>query len=249
MDISEIRDKAVIFKLELDAKKKIIASENYPWYQYDILGNFIHLDNLLKGNNRNLPQLIGEQPVLDIGAADGDLSFFMETLGYEVHAIDNPATNNNAFHAITLLRNALFSNVAIHSVDLDEKFNLPEAKEPYGLVFFLGILYHLKNPYYVLERLSKATRYCLISTRIAKYSSDKVIMLANLPVAYLLDEKEANNDSTNYWIFSEAGLRRILNRTGWDVCDWMTVGNTVDSDPASGNGDERAFCLIKSRLF
>jgi hypothetical protein len=66
-------------------------------------------------------------------------------------------------------------------------------------------------------------------------------------VAYLVAPQECNNDCTNYWIFSEEGLRRILARTGWDVCDFTTVGNRVDSDPASPEGDERAFCLVKSR--
>ncbi len=114
-----------------------------------------------------------------------------------------------------------------------------------------------------METLGKAARYCLISTRIAKFnvsktkpagrfaafSPDKRTNLKDLPVAYLLDEAEANNDSTNYWIFSDAGLRRLLQRTNWDICDYMTAGNTTDSDPASADGDERAFCLVKSRLF
>ena len=45
-----------------------------------------------------------------------------------------------------------------------------------------------------------------------------------------------------------AGLRRILHRTGWDVLDYMSVGNTTQSDPASPGGDERAVCLLRSRL-
>jgi len=155
----------------------------------------------------------------------------------------------------------LSSNIEIREVDLDAQFALP--RETYGLAFFLGILYHLKNPYYALEALAKAAKYCLISTRIAKFNrSDEALEISNanllpypqidisqLPVGYLLDEAEANNDSTNYWIFSDAGLRRILKRTGWEICDYMTVGNTVNSDPASAAGDERAFCLVKSRFF
>ena len=50
-------------------------------------------------------------------------------------------------------------------------------------------------------------------------------------------------------MFSEAGLRRILYRSGWDVLDFMTLGNTTDSDPATNKGDERAFCYLRSRHF
>jgi hypothetical protein len=48
-------------------------------------------------------------------------------------------------------------------------------------------------------------------------------------------------------MFTEAGLRRILDRCGWDVLDFATFGNTTDSDPASREGDERAFCFVRSR--
>ena len=75
------------------------------------------------------------------------------------------------------------------------------------------------------------------------------LLLQPLPVAYLLDPTECNNDNTNYWIFSEAGLRRILSRTGWDILDFITLGNDRDSDPASPKGDERAFCLVRSRVW
>lgn len=73
--------------------------------------------------------------------------------------------------------------------------------------------------------------------------------LQNVPTAYLVSPSETNNDPTNYWIFTSPGLRRILDRTGWDVLDYMTVGNTHNSDPATAEGDERAFCLVRSRHF
>jgi tRNA (mo5U34)-methyltransferase len=73
--------------------------------------------------------------------------------------------------------------------------------------------------------------------------------LSDIPVAYLLDDREANNDATNFWIFSDAGFRRVRARTGWQIVDYITLGNTTDSDPASADGDERAFCLAKSYRF
>jgi hypothetical protein len=84
-----------------------------------------------------------------------------------------------------------------------------------------------------------------MSTKIARLSPDHETVLRDLPLAYLLDDREANNDPTNYWIFSEAGLRRLIKRTGWEPRDFITVGNTVDSDPAGPDGDERAFCLLE----
>lgn len=80
-------------------------------------------------------------------------------------------------------------------------------------------------------------------------TTDKRTSLFTIPVAYLLDERESNNDPSNYWIFSDAGLKRILKRTGWDICDYITIGNTANSDPAISEGDERAFLFMKSRHF
>ena len=117
------------------------------------------------------------------------------------------------------------------------------------MAFFLGILYHLQNPFYALRELSRNARYAFISTKVAQVTIDGSVRLADAPVAYLLDPDECNNDATNYWIFSELGLRRILDRTGWEILDYAVGGCTVDSDPSNMDRDERAFCFVKSRAF
>ena len=60
-----------------------------------------------------------------------------------------------------------------------------------------------------------------------------------------LDAFGTNNDSTNYWIFSPAGLDRLFERTGWEVLDQRNFGRIDgDSNPASNDRDERIFCLL-----
>ncbi|MEG3438616.1 methyltransferase domain-containing protein [Pannus brasiliensis CCIBt3594] len=248
LDISSMKSRAREFRSKLDDLREQLAPADFEWYRYNTLTAFDILELLLHGKNRFPLDLIDGKPVLDIGCADGDMAFFLESLGCNVRAIDFPPTNLNFMRGIRLLKESLSSSVEIEEMDLDSQFVLPEKK--YGLIIFLGILYHLKNPYYVLETLAKSTRYCLISTRVTKFSArenrpDRVD-LSPLPVAYLLDPLEANNDSTNYWIFSNTGLQRILRRTGWEICDYITVGNTENSDPASQEGDERAYCLVRS---
>lgn len=244
-DDSELPGKALAFAQVLVAKKREAVPPDFPWYPYGTIHNFGPLTELLRREGRTLADLIGGGTVLDIGCADGDLAFFLEQLGNRVQVVDYGPTNYNTMRGVRLLKGALGSSLGIHEVDLDAQFSLPH--ERYELVFFLGILYHLKNPYYALEALAKSAGYCFISTRITRFAPDKRTELAGIPVAYLLDPLEANNDATNYWIFSEAGLRRILQRAGWDVCQFLTLGNTTASDPASAEGDERAFCLAKSR--
>lgn len=183
-------------------------------------------------------------PIADIGAADGDLGFFLERQGFDVDIIDWPAANWNGLRGAYRLRELLGAKANILEVDLDSQFDLP--RTGYGLVCLLGILYHLKNPFYVLESLAKAARYCLLSTRIARRTVDAKIDLSAAPLAYLLAPDECNNDATNYWIFSMPGLIRLVERCGWHVRAQRTVGDTEASDPSSPDHDERAFLLLET---
>ena len=247
MDVSALRLHAKPFEVGLTEQKRAVGGDGFPWYPYGTLNNLIHLDNLLKGRNRQLANLVGELPMADVGAADGDMAFFMESLGCTVDVIDYGPTNFNTLRGARLLKEARKSNIDIHEINLDAYFEWPRSR--YGLVLFMGILYHLKNPFYVLESLAKVSRYAIVSTRIAQYSPDLKTRLTELPVGYLLHASEANNDATNFWIFSDLGLRRIIERTGWKILDFMTAGNTRQSDPASAKGDERAFVLLQSQVF
>lgn len=244
--IAEIRDKAFAFREALQKKKIELAPES-EWYPYDSLSNFVHLEKLLASDAAgSLFDDVKDWAIADIGAADGDVAFFLESLGAsEIDIIDNPPTNWNSLRGAGRMRDALESKVQIHTVDLDSQFALP--RKSYSLILFLGILYHLKNPFYILEALSKASERLLLSTRVTRYANDLMTDISAIPVAYLVDQFETNNDPTNFWIFSEAGLRRIIDRAGWDIEAYLTVGNTTNSNPNTWDGDERAFCLLRSR--
>jgi hypothetical protein len=255
MDATSLDTNSQRFAQALNQRKAQLAPVDFGWYPYGTLDNFHILNQLLTGDNRRFLERVGTGPIIDIGAADGDTAFFLESLGYDVHVADFPPTNFNGCRGVHLLKQALNSRVEILEVDLDAAFRLPAAR--YELAFFLGILYHLKNPYLALEGLARHARYAFVSTRITRYNvasggeggevNRNRVELRDAPVAYLVAADETNNDATNFWMFSEAGLRRILQRTGWDVLDFLTVGNTEDSDPATASGDERAFCYVRSR--
>jgi tRNA (mo5U34)-methyltransferase len=244
-DVRELRLRADAFEKRLNQIKTELAAQGIAWYPYRTLANFSIFDKLLDGPRRHLLDLAGGDPILDIGCADGATSFFLETLGCQVLAVDNSYTNHNRLAGFQALKRAFRSSVTFQAVDLDSQFTLPD--EVFGLAFFLGVLYHLKNPYYVLEALARRARFCLLSTRVAQRTPQGNPMEAE-PLVYLLDPDECNQDSTNHWIFSAAALRRLLQQTGWTVHDFMTTGVTRGSEPARGDRDERAFCLLESRV-
>lgn len=243
LDIRTVAQLAHEFNQKLQAIKSGAPLVNAAWYPYDSLGNFSHLDRLLRGTRRDLSTLIGSQPVLDLGCADGDFAFFLESLGCRVRAFDSAPTNYNGMLGVATLKETLRSGIEINEIDLDTQFEL---EGTCGVAFLLGILYHLKNPFFVLEKLARHTRYCFLSTRVAQRTPDRKMDVEEYPIAYLVDPVETNNDDTNFWIFSDAGLRRLISRTGWQICDYLRIGNTFDSDPASWQGDERVFCLLRS---
>ena len=242
---SSLNDLAV----ETEADLWAIKLSHHPkpfWYPYSTLRNVALLETLSAMANCQLLDICrgAQGKVADIGAADGDLAFFLERQGLSVDLIDNEYTNFNGLKGARTLMKALNSSVAIRSIDLDSQFSLGGQK--YDAIFFLGTLYHLKNPYFVLESVGRLTRYCFISTRIAKQTADGQL-LSKYPVAYLLGPQECNNDDTNFWIFSEEGLKRLIDRTGWHLLSYVTIGDTVNSTPADPERDERAFCLLEKR--
>jgi len=226
-----------------DARASI--SGPIEWYHYDILANVVHIDAMLTGEHRDLDLLAGGLPIADIGAADGDLAFALEAqTGWELDIVDHGRTNQNGLRGARALASALNSKAQVHDIDLDRQFRLP--RDSYGLVLLLGILYHLQNPYFALLELAYRAKHCILSTRVARVAGQERTPIGHLPVAYLVAPHETNNDSTNYWIFSPTGLERLVSRAGWEVLDRLNVGNTEDSDPATAQGDERMFLLIRS---
>jgi 2-polyprenyl-3-methyl-5-hydroxy-6-metoxy-1,4-benzoquinol methylase len=234
------------FERRLNAvKKNCSLPAGRDWYPFHTFSTLDILEGVLTGKRRKLLALTEGYPVLDIGCGDGGLSFFFEDLGLPVHAIDHSATNYNGMEGVRALKATLDSAVEISEIDLDRQFVLP--RQTYGMVLLFGVLYHLKNPIYVLEELSMRAKYCLLSTRIAQLTPDHKTDFSEIPAAYLVGDRETNDDCTNYWIFSAAGLRRLFERTGWRVCDFTTVGAVEASDPVHAENDERAFCLLESR--
>jgi len=241
--MSSLVEQARRFSVALDESRNRAPSVGFEWYPYQTISNVQHLEALLGAGHGYVMEAAREEGILDLGCGDGDLAFFFEWLGYKVTCVDYPPSNHNDMQGLKALQRELHSTVTIREIDVDSEFPL-DGK--YGLTLCLGLLYHLKNPFFVLEHVARVSRFCVLSTRIARRLPGGAPMPDGHALAYLLDEDELNRDDTNFWIFSEPALRRLLQRSRWEVVQLFTTGDRAASDPASLDHDERAFCLLRS---
>jgi SAM-dependent methyltransferase len=246
IEIREFIQAALRVQEKLAAVKARRAPPQPGWYPWDSFGTVILLDRLLTGRHRWLATLIGSDPVVDIGCGDGALSFVFESLGFRVCAVDHRASNYNEMRGVAALKQALRSNVRVTEIDIDRDSTLPARR--CGLAVFLGVLYHLKNPLGVLEAIGEQAKYCLLSTAVTRFAPGDSADISGMPAAFLAGRDGLRGDQTNYWIFTDAGLRNLIDRAGWEVCDWLALRDD-DSLLWGSQKDERVLCLLRSRRF
>jgi hypothetical protein len=223
--------------------------DGWRWYPFDSLSSLHVLAELLAPEYPAIRDAMqsGSAAVADIGCADGEVGLLFASLGCDVDMIDCARYNFNRMEGVRSLAARLGVAVHIHDLDLDSGGRLP--RDRYRLAVALGTLYHLKNPYGFLEDLAYRAEWCLLNTRIARTLPRTGFDVDSEPVAYLADGREINEDATNYWIFTGAGLLRILQRTRWAVVGTVRVGCAVGSSPIEPGRDERMFVLLKSRVW
>jgi tRNA (mo5U34)-methyltransferase len=224
------------FRTRLRAVRKPVS--DLRWYPYSILDNISILARFLPPHLEILP---AAGSILDIGAADGDMGFLFQSLGCDVDFLDNAITNFNDCEGIRRTASLLGQPQTLIERDIDRGLELDR---DYDLAIFLGTLYHLRNPALALVRLAQRCRRALISTRVMSQLPDGRNVEATA-LAYLLDAREANDDPTNYWIFSPVGLERLLKRCGWRVKHAHRVGEVGRSNPVDNSADERMFVFCE----
>jgi tRNA (mo5U34)-methyltransferase len=244
VSVEELRALGGEFAGQLRELKARVAVPDYGWYPYETLTGIGMLCEAVAPVWSEVRDAAARSGVADIGCGDGDFAALFGRLGCTVDAVDHAESNYNQLRGVERLAGELGIPVSVWDIDLDRPFQLP--RKDYGLALFLGTLYHLKNPFYMLERLADHADWCVVSTRIAQVTP-RGSRMEEEPLAYLLGAREANDDPTNFWIFSMTGLVRLMERAGWIVMAQKRVGCAEGSDPVHAAADERAFIVGKSR--
>ena len=153
--------------------------------------------------------------VLDIGAWDGFFSFEAERRGAkDVLATDHfcwsgPGWGTKA--GFDTAHTALRSKVRTKDVDV---FDLDPAVEgTFDIVLFLGVLYHLKNPYGGLEQAARMAREVLV------IETQTACNRVSEPVMRHFANTDLNGDPTNFFAPNIACLKSVLSEIGFRRVD------------------------------
>lgn len=198
-----------------------------------------------------LPRNLSGKRVLDIGARDGFFSFACEERGADVTAIDYVAAEDTGFALVKELRG---SKVVFHHANLfDPDLNLGR----FDIILFLGVIYHLPDPFLALEIVhglgrDHATVYIESTCADGEIrTSAGVVNLQEVKDAPLL--LFAARNSTSFWDPNSACLHAMCEHVGLRVRkhqNWgrrQMVTTQVVRDPQKPAVNQAARGLRKRR--
>ncbi len=164
------------------------------WHSIDLGEGLItpgvHSNEELRGNYAlfKLPDDLRGKSLLDIGCWDGFYSFEAERHGARVTSVDcwRP---ENFFKA----RKALNSQAEFHELNVYEVTK--ERLGSFDIVFFLGVLYHLRHPLLALEQVCEVTRdFAVIESHVI----DNIFSTKH-PVMEFYEFDQLGGQYDNWW--------------------------------------------------
>ena len=182
-----------------------------------ILPGFGSLDNLTDRAEQIFAGQVAGKSVLDVGAWDGFFSFEAERYGASrVLATDHfcwsgPGWGTKA--GFDAMHRHYDSNV--ESLDIDVPDLSPERLGTFDMVLFLGVLYHLKDPYRGLEMAAAMCSEQLIIETVGAMLDEEQ------PVMRFFLGAELNGDASNFWAPNRSCLRNMLLDIGFKHIDFL----------------------------
>lgn len=192
-----------------DEIRRRIAEQGRWWHEIELApgivtpGDDSNREKLPILEEIGLPSRLDEVRALDIGCSDGFFSFELERRGAEVVAMDFVDASSTGFSTASEI---LGSHVQYR---IENVYNLnPKDHGSFDLVFFLGVLYHLRQPLAALDSIRSILREG-----------------GNLYVATFLIDEHVNLPG------GEVSTLRELNPTLLDIPLWQAYpGDSLNGD-------------------
>lgn len=170
--------------------------------------------------------------VLDLGTRDGFFAFEMERRGAVVVALDYFPPTETGFAIASEVLGTRVRHVT------DNIYNLrPEKYGQFDIVLFLGMLYHLPDPLWVLNLVRSV---CKGQLYLESHVIDQCVVLPNgrtvtlaslnkqlgeVPLMQFYPGSTLNGDNSNFWGPNVACLRQMLGESDFEVQEWELAGN------------------------
>jgi tRNA (mo5U34)-methyltransferase len=167
------------------------------WHHTIDLGNGIFTpgreQTLRKIPRLQAPEKLEGKTVLDIGTADGALAFEAERRGAShVLALDVPGWDCRPFRLVHAVLDSRVETQTLSVHDISR-----ERIGRFDLVVFLGVLYHLRDPFGAMQRVAEVT------DELAVVETEGDMLHIRNPAAAFYPQAELNGDPTN-WLGSES---------------------------------------------
>lgn len=163
--------------------------------------------------------------VLDVGCNAGFYSFELASRGAQVTAIDmDPHYLAQARWAAQQF--GLHDRIEFRRMQL---YDLAREPRQYDLVWFMGVLYHLRHPLLALDILRRRTRKLLMLQTLTMPGEDAVEPPPDFPIEdrarFLADgwphmafiEERMSGDPTNWWAPDHACVEAMLRSAGFRI--------------------------------
>lgn len=168
---------------------------------------------------------LGGWSVLDIGCNAGFYSFELARRGARVTAIDvDPHYLRQARWAAGQL--GLEDRIEFRQMQV---YDLARESKSYDLVWFMGVLYHLRHPLLALDIIQRKTRRQMVMQTLTMPGEQAVSVPADLSIdrrerlrepgwpAMAFIEKRLAGDPTNWWAPDHACVEAMLRSAGFSV--------------------------------
>lgn len=191
----------------------------------------------------HVPASLEGWTVLDIGCNAGYYSFELARRGARVTAIDvDPHYLRQARWAAGEL--GLADRVEFRQMQV---YELARSDGQFDLVWFMGVLYHLRHPLLALDIIRRRTRRMMVMQTLTMPGDE----VAEIPGDFPLDERERLRDAgwpvmaflehrvaadpTNWWAPNHACVEAMLRSAGFDVRQRI-AHETYLCEPGRGGG-------------
>lgn len=187
----------------------------------------VHWDKIVSA----IPSDLTGKSVLDIGAHHGGFSFECERRNAkEIVAID--IWDSHFKQNILLCKEILDSKIQLVNLDV---YEIETLDRNFDIILCFGILYALRNPFLILQKLHKMCNELIIV--------EAEIIRTDRSICYVLEQGEIVPDQPLTILFSPTSLKNYALAIGFKKVDFLgyltDIKTPVKSDqPSEGDGDQ-----------